>query len=47
MRMGPRRAYEEMMRRSAAARAPSPTPRADAAAGVRTRLRDVTDVEPK
>jgi hypothetical protein len=46
MKMGPGRAFEEMMRR---AQAPQPgrTPRADAAAGVRRTLGDVTDVEPK
>jgi len=46
MRMGPRHAFEEMMRR-APARDASRTPRADAAAGPRGRLADVTDVEPK
>lgn len=47
MRMGPRRAFEEMMRRAPAPDEPSRTPRADAAAGVPARPRDVTDVEPK
>lgn len=46
MRMGPRAAFDEAMRR-AQATAPSRTPRADAAAGPRGRLADVTDVEPK
>jgi hypothetical protein len=43
MRMGPRDAFDEMMRRAG----PSRTPRADAAAGVPGRIGDVTDVEPK
>jgi len=45
-RMGPRGAFEEMMRRAR----PQPatrTPRADAAAMGRGRLADVSDVEPK
>lgn len=46
MRMGPRAAFEEAMRR-AQAQAPSRTPRADAAAGPRPHLADITDVEPK
>jgi hypothetical protein len=46
MRMGPRHAFEEMMRR-AAPREDGRTPRADAAAGPRARLADVTDVDPK
>ncbi|MEJ8835995.1 hypothetical protein [Ramlibacter sp. AN1133] len=46
MRMGPRGAFEEMMRR-APARPASRTPRSDAAAGPRARLADVTDVDPK
>jgi hypothetical protein len=45
MKMGPGRAFEEMMRRAPAS--PGRTPRADAAAGVRRPLADVTDVEPK
>ena len=48
MRMGPGQAFEEMMRRAQGQQPSSRTPRADAAAGpVRTRLADVTDVEPK
>ncbi|GAB3646194.1 hypothetical protein [Ramlibacter alkalitolerans] len=47
MRMGPRHAFEEMMRRAAPPRPESRTPRADAAAGARRRLADVTDVDPK
>ncbi len=47
VRMGPRWAFEEMMRRAPAAREPSRTPRADAASGVPGRIGDVTDVEPK
>lgn len=46
MRMGPRGAFEEMMRRAQAQQG-SRTPRADAAAPVRRPLADVTDVEPK
>lgn len=46
MRMGPGRAFEEMMRR-AQARQGTRTPRADAATGVRRPIADVTDVEPK
>ena len=47
MRMGPREAFGEMMRR-APGRQDSRTPRADAAAaGRRGRLADVTDVDPK
>lgn len=49
MRMGPRGAFEEMMRR-AQPQQPSRTPRADAAdaaAPVRRRIAEVTDVEPK
>jgi hypothetical protein len=46
VRMGPRRGFEEMMRRARPQPA-SRTPRSDAAAGVRPRLGDVTDVEPK
>lgn len=45
MRFGPRAAFEEMARR--ARPQPSRTPRADAAAGPRGRLADVTDVEPR
>lgn len=45
MRFGGRRAFEEMMRRAAGPR--SRTPRADAAAGPRARLADVSDVEPR
>ena len=44
MRMGPGSAFASMMRRAPPA---SRTPRADAAAGVRTRLADVSDVEPR
>ena len=46
VRFGPRRGFEEMVRR---ARAPaSRTPRADAAAGpARARLVEATDVEPR
>ena len=44
VRFGPRAGFEEMVRR---ARTASPTPRADAAAGPRPRLADVTDVEPR
>lgn len=44
MRMGPRGAFEEMMRR--AAQPASRTPRADAARAP-GRIGDVTDVEPK
>lgn len=44
MRMGPRRAFEEMARRT---RPASRTPRADAAAGLRGRLVEVSDVEPR
>lgn len=47
MRMGPRAAFEEAMRRAHAPSEPSRTPRADAAAGPRGRIGDVTDVEPK
>jgi hypothetical protein len=46
MRMGPRHAFEEMMRR-APARSESRTPRTDAAVGPRGRLADVSDVDPK
>lgn len=46
MRMGPGRAFEEMMRR-AGTPPPSRTPRADAAAGPRPPAADVTDVEPR
>ena len=46
MGTGPRAAFDEMMRRAQAQPA-SRTPRADAAAGVRRPLVDVTDVEPK
>lgn len=44
MRMGSASAFAEMMRRGAPA---SRTPRADTAAGVRARLGDVSDVEPR
>jgi branched-subunit amino acid ABC-type transport system permease component len=47
MRMGPRHAFEEMMRRAPARTAESRTPRTDAAVGPRGRLADVTDVDPK
>ena len=48
MRFGPRQAFEEMMRRAPpAAQRASRTPRADANAGRRVRLAEVTDVEPK
>ena len=48
MRMGPGRAFEEMMRRAQRQGEASRTPRADAAAGPgRARLADVTDVDPK
>jgi len=47
MRMGPRAAFEEAMRRAQATQPASRTPRADAAAGPGGRLADVTDVEPK
>ena len=47
MRFGPRQAFEEMMRRAPPARHASRTPRADAVAGRRGRLAEVTDVEPK
>ncbi|MGV3570775.1 MAG: hypothetical protein ACO1PB_09250 [Ramlibacter sp.] len=48
VRMGPRGAFEEMMRRAQAQQQPaSRTPRADEAAGVRRAIGDVTDVEPK
>jgi hypothetical protein len=48
MRMGPRHAFEEMMRCAGPpSSAASRTPRADAAAGPRARLADVTDVDPK
>jgi branched-subunit amino acid ABC-type transport system permease component len=47
MGTGPRAAFDEMMRRAQAREAGSRTPRADAAAGVRRPLADVTDVEPK
>lgn len=46
MRMGPRAAFDEAMRR-AQGQAASRTPRADSAAGPRPSLADVTDVEPK
>jgi hypothetical protein len=46
MRMGPRHAFDEMMRRAGAQPA-SRTPRSDAAPGARAHLADVTDVEPK
>jgi hypothetical protein len=46
MRMSPMSGFEEMMRRAQQAPA-SRTPRADAAAGVRRPLADVTDVQPK
>jgi branched-subunit amino acid ABC-type transport system permease component len=46
MRMGPRHAFEEMMRR-APPREASRTARTDAAVGPRGRLTDVSDVEPK
>ncbi len=46
VRMGPRRAFEEMVRRAAPSR-PSRTPRADAAGGPRRPVADVTDVRPK
>lgn len=45
MRMGPRDAFSEMMRRAPAAE--SRTPRADAAGGPGRRLADVSDVDPK
>lgn len=44
MRMGPGRAFEEMMRRARPAE-PSRTPRADAAGGPRRSIGDVTDVQ--
>jgi hypothetical protein len=47
MRFGPRRAFDDMMRRAGAG---SRTPRADAVAGAHGQLaavRDVTDVEPR
>lgn len=49
MRMGPRAAFDEAMRRAQSPAAASRTPRADAAAGAgaRGRLADVTDVDPK
>jgi hypothetical protein len=47
MRMGPRHAFAEMMRRAQAPADAGRTPRADAARGVGGRLADVTDVEPK
>ncbi|HET8746291.1 MAG TPA: hypothetical protein VFM98_11850 [Ramlibacter sp.] len=48
MRMGPRHAFEEMMRRAPPASPASRTPRTDAAVGPRGgRLADVTDVDPK
>lgn len=46
VRMGPRRGFEEMMRR-ARPRPASRTPRSDAVPGVGSRIGDVTDVEPK
>jgi NADH:ubiquinone oxidoreductase subunit H len=46
VRFGPRQAFDEMMRRAGAG-AESRTPRADAASGARTRLADVSDVEPR
>jgi branched-subunit amino acid ABC-type transport system permease component len=46
MRMAPRHAFEEMMRRAPAATG-SRTPRSDAAAGPSGRVADVSDVEPK
>ena len=45
VRFGPRRAFDEMMRRGAANE--SRTPRADAASGPRPRLAEITDVEPR
>lgn len=45
MRMGPGRAFGDMMRRAQRTAAPSRTPRADAAAGFRPRVADVTDVD--
>lgn len=48
VRMGPRGAFEEMMRRAQSQQQPeSRTPRADEAAGLRRSIGDVTDVEPK
>lgn len=47
MRMGPRDAFSEMMRRAPSASAESRTPRADAAGGPGRRLADVSDVDPK
>ena len=47
MRMGPRAAFEQAMRRAQATPPASRTPRADAAAGPRGPLADVSDVEPK
>jgi hypothetical protein len=44
---GAGRMYQDMMRRAARARGASPTPRADAAAGGRKPIGNVTDVEPK
>lgn len=44
---GAGRMYEEMMRRARQAEPASRTPRADAAAGVRLPIADVTDVDPK
>lgn len=44
MRMGPGSAFASMMRRAPPA---SRTPRADAVAGVRVPLADVSDVEPR
>ena len=46
MRMNPMAGFEEMMRRAPQAEA-SRTPRADAAAGGRQPIGDVTDVRPK
>jgi branched-subunit amino acid ABC-type transport system permease component len=46
-RFGPRQAFEEMMRRAPAAPGGSRTPRADAVAGRRGGLAEVSDVEPK
>ncbi len=46
VRMGPRRGFEEMMRRARPQPA-SRTPRSDAVPGVRPSIADVTDVEPK
>jgi NADH:ubiquinone oxidoreductase subunit H len=44
VRFGPRRAFDEMMRRAGNE---SRTPRADAASGPRPRLAEITDVEPR